>query len=55
MAKLDFTDGLIVGFIVVAGAYLWVHPSDVNFATFCGLSAIFHLTRVYDDKKADAC
>lgn len=53
MTKLDFTDWLIVGFIAVAGTYLWAHPSDSNFVTFCTLSGAFHLTRVYDDKKAD--
>jgi hypothetical protein len=54
MAKLDFTDWLIMGFIVAGAAYLWVHPSDVNFATWCGLSAAFHLTRMFDDKRPDA-
>jgi hypothetical protein len=54
VTKLDFTDGLIVGFIALAGTYLWIHPSDGNFVTFCGLSAAFHLTRMYDDKRPDA-
>ena len=53
-AKVDFTDCLIVGFVIVAGLYLYLHPSDTNFVTFCGLSAVFHLARVYDDKHADA-
>lgn len=54
MFGFDATDWFIFGFVCVAGAYLWVHPSDVNFATWCGLSAAFHLLRVYDQKKADA-
>jgi hypothetical protein len=53
VTKLDFTDYLIVGFVIVAGLYLFLHPSDVNYGVFCGLSAAFHLTRVYDDKTKD--
>ena len=54
MWGLDATDGCILGFVVIAGTYLWLHPSDVNFATWCGLSAVFHLLRVYDQKRPDA-
>ena len=54
MCGFDATDWAISAFVVAGGVYLWVHPSDVNFATWCGLSAAFHLLRVYDQKKADA-
>jgi hypothetical protein len=54
MFGFDATDWFILGFVMVAGVYLWVHPSDVNFATWCGLSAAFHLLRVYDQKRPDA-
>ena len=37
--------------------YIFLHPTDINFATWAGLTAtmggIFHWLCIYDDKKKD--
>ena len=54
MLGFDATDWFILGFVIVAGVYLWVHPSDSNYVTFCGLAVLWHGLRIVDQKKADA-
>lgn len=52
----------VVMFIVSAAwfsgtVFLFIHPSEVNFATWAGLAVtiggIYHWITVYDDKKPD--
>ena len=42
---------------IASTVYIFLHASDVNFATWCGMSAtmggIYHWLTVYDDKKPD--
>ena len=54
MFGFDATDWFIFGFVVCAGVYLRFHPSDMNYATFCGLAVLWHGLRIYDQKRADA-
>jgi hypothetical protein len=49
----DLTDWFILLFVVTAGVYLWKHPSDLNYTTFCSLAVLWHGIRVYDQKRAD--
>jgi hypothetical protein len=53
MFGLDATDWFIFGFVITAAAYIWVHPSDVNYGIFCGLAALWHGLRVVDQKTQD--
>lgn len=54
MLGFDATDWFIFGFVVFAGVYLWKHPSDGSYVTFCGLAVLWHGLRILDQKKADA-
>lgn len=55
------TDYAVLGIVtcawIASTAYLFLHPSDVNFATWAGLAAtmggIYHWLTIYDDKKQD--
>jgi hypothetical protein len=51
--SFDLTDWFILLFVIFAGVYLWKHPSDSNFTTFCGLAVLWHGIRVFDQKRAD--
>ena len=53
MFGFDATDWFIFGFVCAAGLYLHAHPSDMNYATFCGLAVLWHGLRVYDQKHQD--
>jgi hypothetical protein len=50
--------GSITGILITASIYIFTHPSDVNFASWCGLIAtvvgVYHWLRVIDDKRPDA-
>lgn len=60
--KYDCRDVLVMAIVTAAwGAstwYLFKHPSDVNFATWCGLAvtmtSVYHWLCFMDSKKADA-
>lgn len=54
----DYLVMVIVTAAWVAGTtYIFVHPSDVNFATWAAMAAtmggLYHWLTVYDDKRPD--
>jgi hypothetical protein len=53
-----FVIGFVVWFALQLKAYLWLHPSDLNYGVFAGAlatcGAIYHWCCVYDDKHPDA-
>ena len=58
MTWADFLVGVIVtAEWAAATVYLFLHPSEINFGTWCGFGAtiggIYHWLTVYDDKRPD--
>ena len=59
---LDCGDWVVVAFLfafsATGAAYIFGHPSDVNFVTWTGVlgvaGGVFHWLRVRDQKQADA-
>lgn len=59
MSVLDYlVGGLVTAMWIFAGIYLWIHPSDLNFATWggiCGtLTCVYHWLNIKDDKQKDS-
>lgn len=60
-AVVKLTDYFVLGMVsaawVASTVYLFLHPTDTNFATWGALAAtmggIYHWITVYDDKRPD--
>lgn len=60
--NLDFTDWFVLisisAILGIGSAYIYIHPSDINFATWAGLCAtvtgVYHFLDIRDDKVKDA-
>jgi hypothetical protein len=58
----DFRDDAVMGLVtaawISATVFLFIHPSEVNFATWATFSAticgVYHWLCVFDDKRPDA-
>jgi hypothetical protein len=50
--------GLVMAYHVEATAFVWLHPSDANFATWAGVTAtitgVYHWINYRDDKTPDS-
>jgi hypothetical protein len=60
--KCDLRDWLVILLVslawIAATAYMFKHPSDLNFATWCGLAVTltgaYHWLVIWDSKRPDA-